>query len=83
MGTLSHKSFLDQALSIQWPVTPRTLAFSIRLEDERDERVGRDFLNQAGKWSLSRTQVHGYIYWVGTKMVTSMITFRYAKNVMP
>lgn len=76
MGTLSHKSFLDQALSIQWPVTPRTLALSIRLEGERNERVGRDFLSQTGKWSLSRIQLHGYIYWDGTKMVTSMITVK-------
>lgn len=62
METLSHESFLDQALSIQWPVTPRTLAFPIRLEDERNKRVGRDFLSQAGKWSLSQIQLHGYIY---------------------
>lgn len=38
MGTLSHKSFLDQALSISDAVTPRTLALSIRLEGERNER---------------------------------------------
>lgn len=48
METLSLESFLDQVLSIQWPVTPRTLAFSIRLEDERNERVGRDFQARLG-----------------------------------